>query len=78
MLIYCASSSVIEIWDFQRSTSQPVLYLETKLKANQSQLYSSSSVFIWDICVHPDQPFICAAVDNTVCLSPFRIDFIIS
>jgi WD40 repeat protein len=66
-LIYSVSSKVIEVWDLQRSTTQPVLYLETKINADQQ--FSHQPVFIWDICVHPDQPFICACVDSVVCFS---------
>lgn len=62
-LIFCASSNKVEVWDLQKSIAEPILFLETKYK-DDSQLISSNSVFVWDICVHPDQPFICAAVDS--------------
>jgi WD40 repeat protein len=68
-LIYCASNNKVEVWDLQKSVAEPILYLENKEnKGDQTkgkdQEKTSSSIFIWDICVHPDQPFICAAVDS--------------
>jgi hypothetical protein len=69
-LIYCASNNKVEVWDLQRSSAEPILYLETREKKEIQakglgiQENTSSPVFIWDICVHPDQPFICAAVDS--------------
>jgi WD40 repeat protein len=61
-LILCASGNIVDVWDLQKSVSEPILYLETK--PQDSNLMESNSVFIWDVCVHPDQPFICAAVDS--------------
>jgi len=61
-LIFCASSNKVEVWDLQKSIAEPILYLEAKQQ--DFNLNENNSVFIWDICVHPDQPFICAAVDN--------------
>jgi len=63
-LIFCSSSIRVEVWDLQRSTSQPVLFLESKPKP-EVPLFTSNSAFVLDICVHPDQPFICAAVDSS-------------
>jgi len=61
-IIFTASSNKVEVWDLKKSVSEPILYLEPKPK--DTKLTENNSVFIWDICVHPDQPFICAAVDN--------------
>jgi len=64
-LIFCASTNKVELWDLGRSNTQPILFLEPAKQNNDSHLFSTrESVFIWDICVHPDQPFICAAVDS--------------
>jgi len=64
-LIFCSSSDRVEVWDLQKTSAEPILYLESKpTEGAKSTLKEHTLSFIWDICIHPDQPFICAAVDS--------------
>lgn len=67
-LIYTASQSSIQTWDLRQNSNEAV----------QKLIQPHFNFSVWDIAVHPDQPFTCAAGDDEVPSPPFLPQLVIN